>query len=335
MTKIQEQTGLGSRIIASSLLILLLMSNLLAQTPQVKNRSVREIPLSGVKDRPFFFKPLTMQLAPAGLLILESGESCLKLLGTDGKLKLTIGKSGQGPGEFDAPKGVDFYENKIYATDQFNRQIKVFNLEGKLLNSFRVDILPVYVAVIDPDRIVVSSRPTPISDRQSILYCYDSKGKLRWQCLSAVPSDNTTILTLANEILLRKDSRGNIFVIYKHNNAQILKINSDGKLTEKIKLDESYQLKQVNLPIKIRKNRVSMVCWNFDYCGDRFYLIVPEKDGYGDFAPGKDVLVFDISGRILEKINFPQAIRLLTTDGSTFYVLNSEDELFAYRMAQE
>ncbi|MCX8159955.1 MAG: 6-bladed beta-propeller [Candidatus Saccharicenans sp.] len=335
MTKTKGQTGLLDRLIRLLLLTFLIITPHSAQGQQLKIRTAKEIPLAGAKDRPFFFKPVTMQFSPAGLLISESGENCLKLVGTDGRLKLTIGKQGPGPEEFDSPMGLDLFENRIYVADSFNRQVKIFNLEGKLLGSFRTDIIPVHLVVLAADRIIVSNRPNPLTGQESILYCYDSRGTKKWQAVNPVPSPDSVYFSLINEVFLKKDPNGNVFLIHRYNDPQILKIDAEGKITGKIKLDESYPLNRVEIPLKNGKKQIIIICWNVAHHGDKFYLQVPDKDRRGDFVPGKEVFVIDSNGQVVEKIRFPQSVRLLATDGSTFYIINTEDELYAYGVDQE
>jgi len=302
------------------------------QSQPVTERVAREVRLDGIQDRPFFFKPFTLLLSPAGILVSESGENCLKLVGTDGRLKTTIGKQGQGPDEFDTPLGLDIHDSKIYVADSFNRQVKIFSLEGKLLGNFRVEVDPVHLAVLNSERIVVSNRPLPLGKKETILYCYDSRGGLKWQAIDPLPSADQVYFTLINEIFLKRDDRGNIFIFHKYNGPQILKIDSEGKVREQIKLDPSCPVKSVELPLKSEKKRVGVAFWNVACSGDKFYLLVPDSDSRGDLGPGKEVCVIDQKGKLLEKIRFPQAIRLLATDGVTFYVLNTDDELFVYRV---
>ncbi len=332
MAESKERKGLLERVGVWLLLAFFITIPWSASGQPVRSRTVREMPLEGTQDRPFFFKPFALLLSPDGLLISESGENCLKLIGTDGRLKMTIGQPGQGPGEFDFPQGMDIYDNKIYVADSFNRQVKIFSPQGKLLSSFRVELNPVHLAVIEAERIVVTGRPAPFNTKQSILYCYDSRGTLKWQAIEPVPSSDKAYFTLINEIFLKRDAQGNIFVLHKYDDPQILKINPQGKITEEIKLDPTYPLKKVVLPLQSGKKSIAVVCWNMAYYDDKFYLLSPDSDSRGDVGPGKEVYVINRQGKILEKIIFPRAIRLLATDGTTFYVLSTEDEFFVYRV---
>lgn len=306
----------------------------LAWRQQPRLLPVREVPIKASQDRPYFFRPTVMVLSPAGLLVSESGDHRLRLIGTDGQSKIAIGKYGQGPEEFDTPLGLDVYENKIYVADSFNRQVKIFSLEGKLLSSFRTDIYPVHLAVLSPERIVVSHRPMPTPEQESILHCYDSRGTLIWRAVDPAPASDTVYFSLINETYLKRDEKGNLYLFHRYNEPWILQLDSEGKMTAKINLDPSYPLKKIKLPLKSGKQSLTLVCWNVALAQDRFYLLVPAANRQGDFGPGQEVGVIDRQGKILEMLQFPQTIRLLATDGSTFYALNTEDELYIYRVNQ-
>ncbi|MGQ9801497.1 MAG: hypothetical protein ACUVRL_07535 [Candidatus Saccharicenans sp.] len=312
-------------------LILILFIPGPAQGQQPRLRSVTEIPIGLSQERPYFFRPSVLALSSAGLLVSESGDHRLRLIGKDGQPRMVIGKHGQSPEEFDTPLGLDMYDNKIYVADSFNRQVKIFSLEGKLLSSFRTNIQPVHLAVLNPERIVVSNRPTPAINQESILYCYDSRGALIWQAVEPAPAADTVYFTLINEIFLKRDEKGNLFLFHRYNEPRIMQLNAEGKITGKINLDPAYPLKKVELPLKSEKKSLTVVCWNAALAQDRFYLLIPASDRQGDIGQGQEVSLIDRQGKILEIIRFPQPIRLLATDGSTFYVLNTEDELYIYR----
>jgi len=55
----------------------------------------------------------------------------------DGNFKLSFGEGGEGPGQFDAPQAIAFYENKIYVLDFF--KIHIFSHDGEYLSSFPID----------------------------------------------------------------------------------------------------------------------------------------------------------------------------------------------------
>ncbi len=59
----------------------------------------------------------------------------VKIFNDQGKLVDTLGKRGDGPGEFNAPTYLSFAGNKLYVSDTLNARIQVFDTRGKFLRS--------------------------------------------------------------------------------------------------------------------------------------------------------------------------------------------------------
>ncbi|MCX6564007.1 MAG: NHL repeat-containing protein [Candidatus Aminicenantes bacterium] len=59
----------------------------------------------------------------------------LKVFGADGKFLRTIGRKGQGPGDFQGPASVEIGGGRIYIWESTNRRISVFDAEGKFIAS--------------------------------------------------------------------------------------------------------------------------------------------------------------------------------------------------------
>lgn len=59
----------------------------------------------------------------------------LKVFGPDGKFIKTIGRKGQGPGEFQAPAYVEIGGGRIFVWEAMNRRISILDAEGKFLLS--------------------------------------------------------------------------------------------------------------------------------------------------------------------------------------------------------
>jgi len=87
------------------------------------------------------------------------------------KLIRTIGSHGSGPGQMDGPEGSSVDANgDIYATDEHNRRINVFDREGKYLRSFSVPQDPQCV-LVRGDRVYVSL------NKRNYITCYTKDGK--------------------------------------------------------------------------------------------------------------------------------------------------------------
>jgi hypothetical protein len=70
--------------------------------------------------------------------IFEYSESVIKVFGEDGKFLKTIGRKGQGPGEFGQALFIGFCpDGRIFVTDSQNRRTSFFGLEGDFLSSYQ------------------------------------------------------------------------------------------------------------------------------------------------------------------------------------------------------
>jgi len=99
-----------------------------------------------------FYRVSDIQVdADGNIYVLDSGNHRLQVFDKDGKYLRTIGKRGQGPGEFNTPKclRLDDETGNIYVVDNMLRKIIIFEKEGKyidkdiplveLLNDFYLD----------------------------------------------------------------------------------------------------------------------------------------------------------------------------------------------------
>jgi len=60
----------------------------------------------------------------------------VKVFNDTGNLITTIGKRGEGDGEFNFPTHLTFAGDRLYVTDTMNSRIQVFNADGKMINKF-------------------------------------------------------------------------------------------------------------------------------------------------------------------------------------------------------
>jgi len=99
-----------------------------------------------------FYRARDIQVDTDGnIYVLDSGNHRLQVFDKSGKYLRTIGKSGQGPGEFNAPSSLqlDDETGNIFVTDNMLRKIIIFENEGRyidkdinlveLLNDFYLD----------------------------------------------------------------------------------------------------------------------------------------------------------------------------------------------------
>jgi WD40 repeat protein len=94
--------------------------------------------------------------ADGNIYVLDSGNHRLQVFNKEGKYLHTIGKRGQGPGEFNAPTcfQLDNETGNIFVTDNMLRKIIIFEKEGKYIDKdiALVDILNDFC--LDSDRCI-------------------------------------------------------------------------------------------------------------------------------------------------------------------------------------
>lgn len=79
-------------------------------------------------------RPMQIALHDDKLYVPEYQNDLILIFNLSGELLKTIGVSGKGPGEFDAPAGVAVdSEGRIYVADFYNHRIQVFNKNGVFL----------------------------------------------------------------------------------------------------------------------------------------------------------------------------------------------------------
>ncbi|MCX6354724.1 MAG: 6-bladed beta-propeller [Candidatus Aureabacteria bacterium] len=72
--------------------------------------------------------------------VADSGNNAVKLFSGEGELSKTVGKKGQGKGEFDALNGIATdRQGRLYVADAGNSRVQVFDGEGNYLSEFKVD----------------------------------------------------------------------------------------------------------------------------------------------------------------------------------------------------
>ena len=102
--------------------------------------SERETKIGSVDDPDHIFNPiLRMALGPDGLLYtLHEGEGTIRRWTADGGPAGTLGRKGEGPGEFQYPYGVGFFGDSLWVWDFLASRVSYFDLEGAFVGSASV-----------------------------------------------------------------------------------------------------------------------------------------------------------------------------------------------------
>jgi len=99
--------------------------------------SDREARIGSVDDPDYIFNPiLRMALGPDGLLYTaHGGEATIRKWTADGAPAGSLGRRGEGPGEFQVPYQVGFFGDSLWVWDFARARVSYFDLQGEFLGS--------------------------------------------------------------------------------------------------------------------------------------------------------------------------------------------------------
>lgn len=138
----------------------------------------------------------------------------------------TVGRQGQGPGEFNKPYKVFIYNDEIYISDNGNGRIQIFSLKGEYLRQIKL-ASTVYDMVILDDKLFIGNPLTILrtnkKSEMSIIEIYDLKGMIIKKINDPFPSSYATPIysqtfsmqRVGDEIHLLQN-RGQIYRIYDY-----------------------------------------------------------------------------------------------------------------------
>lgn len=134
-------------------------------------------------------RPVELRIDDQGYFYILDWRDCHILVYDDsGKYVRTIGRKGQGPGEFRAPAFFDFLsDGRLFVNDGMNQRISIFDLEGNHLGDFRLEGFYIGMLIDTRNRIYLQKRSQkkevkPTTEFQEIqmitgVYSLDSDGQ--------------------------------------------------------------------------------------------------------------------------------------------------------------
>ena len=113
------------------------------------------------KDEKYMLnQPQDVQVSDDGTIyVLDWGDVCIKVFDSNGKYLRTIGRKGQGPGEFEFLTYMSLSsDGRIFLMDSVNRRIVVFDKYGEYLSGFRMEGTLRQMKTDDQNRIYFAKR---------------------------------------------------------------------------------------------------------------------------------------------------------------------------------
>jgi hypothetical protein len=103
-------------------------------------------------------QPLDLKVDDQGhVYVMDWGDVHIKVYDTSGKLVRTIGRKGQGPGEFEMPAAFDLMSGgRVCVLDQGQRRLMLLTTEGQYLSMFSLDGYFRGVGVDGEDRLYLA-----------------------------------------------------------------------------------------------------------------------------------------------------------------------------------
>jgi len=120
----------------------------------------------GGKD--FFNNPADLALDDRGnLFVCDSRANNIKVFDASGKYLRTIGKAGQGPGDFNYPVEIEFAAGRFYIRELMNGRVSILDREGAFLKSILIQEVGTIwwnIAALPDGRFVVEKEKTNIQN---------------------------------------------------------------------------------------------------------------------------------------------------------------------------
>lgn len=145
---------------------------------------------------PPFNLPTNLAIAPSGDLYVTDGYGNARVhkFSAEGKLLLSWGSPGAGPGQFNLPHGIAIdRRGRVYVADRENSRIQVFSADGKFLTEWTDTGRPMQIFFDAHDKAFVCDvgfraglfpfqTPPPPPVRGAYVSVFDSEGQLlsRW-----------------------------------------------------------------------------------------------------------------------------------------------------------
>ena len=226
-------------------------------------------------EKYIFYRPKDIDIRKDGLLIYicDSGNNRIQVYDHSGKFYTSIGKKGQGPGDFSNPLSIalDKYNN-IYVGDYQNYRVQILNRKGNYISSFDIKEGNVSrIAITKRNEIAIYNHQETFNS-SNLIHLYDKKGNLirrigKHKDYKSKDEFYPLSIQTVNFVL---DNNDNFFISYA-NEPYIAKYSHDNKLLHVITFD---------MPFKIKRYRFVKQGYDMKIIGDQVSagIAVDESD---------------------------------------------------------
>lgn len=208
-------------------------------SPKIELKLIQTIGDINVEDENLAFRsPRDIVLDSTGdMYILDAGNNRIQKLSPKGDFISSIGRKGQGPGEFNYPRSMEMDANdNLYVFDAGNRRIQIFTSNGNVLKTVKFTQFSMYSIRLLKSRLLVMGGVTDLralmdetKPLPKLLTVVDMEGKIKKEFGEIRDYNDVNVNSHANWFEFDVDEEGNICVSFQRQN-RIEKYAPDGEL---------------------------------------------------------------------------------------------------------
>ncbi len=209
------------------------------KSPDLTLEKIRTLgDIEALDENVTFYMPQDIALDPEGnLYVLDTGNHRIQKFSPKGNFLTTIGREGQGPGEFNYPGSLDFGKNgELIVASPYIQKIQFLNSEGLETESLHLtEMLTAYIRVFGPDHLLAAVRRlsfTPDDKKKKLeplMQVMNREGKVIKKFGEPRDYKNKLVNSRGNQVSFTIDNDKNIYLTFQFQN-RIEKFSQEGKL---------------------------------------------------------------------------------------------------------
>lgn len=189
-----------------------------------------------------FYKPTDIALDSTGnLYVLDAGNHRIQKIGPNGTLLASLGRRGQGPGEFQFMEGITIDEaGNLYVTDKAINAVKVLAPDGNELRLFSPEGKPGKLELLSSGEMVFVKNGQKST---ALLVAFNEQGDMTAEFGRQEDHDDFDRYRFFNRIVFTRNNNDQIYVAYGTRN-RIEKYDPSGELILSIERPLNFPISQ-------------------------------------------------------------------------------------------
>jgi sugar lactone lactonase YvrE len=186
--------------------------------------------------------------AAGNIYILDSANNRIQKFGPDAKFLATLGRKGQGPGEFYNPDSIDIdAQGNIWILDGYQNRIQTLSPDGKgdktipLLDRFLRKLRHLKSGLLAVQAPLLYTSFADKEKLPKLIKLLDQEGKVRKEFADIFDFGDSVTSSMGNSCFYDVDGNDNIFLSFRVQN-RIEKYSADGKLLWKADRPLKYEM---------------------------------------------------------------------------------------------